>query len=123
MFGNKISLSCQSNLTFCVTMKKKFVRKLTVACHRHPTELMHCYLLLRPVRKYYKKLSKQLADRDVESGQDDGDELQSIRVDRNQPQQYCTPCQQEFMPVSYQNPGTKSIFKSVGYVTVFVNIL
>lgn len=81
---------------------------------------MHCYLLLRPLRKYYQKLSKRVNNRDMESGQDDGDELQSIRVDRNQPQQYYTPCQQEFTPVSYQNPGTKSIFKSVGYVTVCV---
>ena len=24
---------------FAVTVKKKFVRKLTVACHRHPTEI------------------------------------------------------------------------------------
>lgn len=79
---------------------------------------MHCYLLLRPLRKYYQKLSKRVNNR--ESWQDDGDELQSIRVDSNQQQQYYTPRQQEFTPVSYQNQGTKSIFISVGYVTVFI---
>ena len=74
---------------------------------------MYCYLLLRPLRKYYQKLSRRMSDRDVESWQDDGDELQGVRVDPNQSQQYYPPCQQEFTSVYYQNPGTKNIFKSV----------
>ena len=83
---------------------------------------MHCYSLLRPLRRYYEKLSKRVNSRDVESGQGNGDDLQSMRSARNQPpvirpQPYYPPCRQEPTLEWYQYSGTKTFFNQYWLLT------